>query len=181
MKLFRVCPWDRTAERAEPGHPLYVPPTQGAGRVDNPHLYRVLYASDSPVGAIAERFGNLAIWNDAMLRPPRALPRSKLSLIEYEAERLQTVDLDEPRELLRLELRPSQVISRERALTQRWAERIYQEGRWDGVRWWSYYGSQWGSLGLWRSAELEIVSLAPLTRTHRALADAAAAIGRLWQ
>ncbi len=45
------------------GHPFYVWPHKGAGRVDNPdYAYQVLYVRDSPEGVMAKAFGRFARW-----------------------------------------------------------------------------------------------------------------------
>lgn len=179
MKLFRVCPWDPRAERGEPGHPLHVPKIQGAGRVDNPALYAVLYASDAPSGAIAERYGNLGVWSEAMLSSPPALPRARPSLVEYDALRaLRALDLDDPGALASRSLRPSAIVTRDRSTSQAWAARIFEEGRWSGVRWWSFYDSRWGSFGLWSRVGLRVVRVEPLVRRHPALEEAAHILDR---
>jgi hypothetical protein len=58
--LYRVFPFHPDSSADKPGGALYVPP-QGAGRIDNPDLYTVLYLSDAPVGAIAEAFDLLTL------------------------------------------------------------------------------------------------------------------------
>src|SRR5260221_3031762 len=89
VRLFRVYPHAPTAAPGDPGHALHVPPVQGGGLIDNPGLYRVLYAGDSPAGAVAERFGNLGIWTDAMFESGGALSGTTLALAEYEATALR--------------------------------------------------------------------------------------------
>jgi hypothetical protein len=180
MRLYRVFPWLETAGTNEPGHPLYVPVPQGTGRVDNPEHYRVLYASDAPEGAVAERFGNHAIWTDALLAGPPFLPGSTRALGTYEAD-LEALDLDDARNLLDLELRPSQVVTRDRGVTQAWALRVYRTERWDGVRWWSYWDPGWGSFGIWRPDSFETTSVEPLRRDHPAVEGARAVLARVWQ
>jgi hypothetical protein len=180
VKLFRVCPHDPSAPRGTPGHPLFVPAIQGAGRLDNADLYEVLYVADAPEAAVAERFGNLAVWTDAMLAPPRSLSRGAMSLVEYDAEKVRVQDLDDASELVRLSLRPSEVVTRDRARTQRWAAGIWRENRWDGIRWWSYYASHWGSFGLWTHSKLRVSSVTPLSRSHPAVVAAGATVVRAW-
>jgi len=125
-RLYRVFPRVPGVRARAPGHPLFSWPVQGAGRIDNPESYRTLYASDSPAGAIAE----------------------------LDAEKVDVLDLDDPRELVRRRLRPSAVVVRDRTVTQRWALGIFNEKRWAGVRWWSRYDSRWGAFGLWTLAEV---------------------------
>src|SRR5450756_1261968 len=82
VALFRVLPYLASARAGEPGHPLYVPPSTGAGRVDNPGRYGVLYVGDAAAGAVAEAFGWMPEWSALMLRGRPALAGSvRLSLI----------------------------------------------------------------------------------------------------
>ena len=74
-ELYRVFPFLPRASPDEPGGALYVPP-QGGGRLDNPDLYAVFYASDAEAGALAESFGRFPEWTSAILDGSPALPGS---------------------------------------------------------------------------------------------------------
>lgn len=149
MLLYRVFPWLPSAAEGEPGHALYVPEPRGAGRADNVDRYRALYLSSAPAGAVAEAFGNLKIWTRRMFPRPD-LPGSARSLATYSiADASAIFDLDDADALSSLGLRPSQVVTRDRQVTQPWARAIYQQGRWSGVRWWSYYDPRWYSYAIW--------------------------------
>ena len=80
-------------------------------------------------------------------------------------------------------LRPTQVIERNRSVTQSWALKIFQERttagdrKWYGVRWWSFQRPQWRVYGLWEVTP-DCVEVQPLTLTHPAVADSAAALAR---
>jgi len=180
-RLFRVFPWIRDARRRRRGHPLFATPIQGAGRVDNPEHYRTLYASDSATGAIAEAFGNHGIWSPQLLQGPPDLPGSVRALAALDAEKIEILDLDDARELVRRRLRPSAVVTRERSVTQNWALEVFREKRWAGVRWWSYYDPRWGSFGVWHSSSLRPVEITPLTPEHPALIEAANILSRPWK
>lgn len=160
MPLYRVCPWLSSAEEGGPGHALYVPEPQGAGRADNVDRYKALYLSSAPAGAVAEAFGNLKEWTPRMfLRPD--LPGSVRSLATYAiADPARIFDLDDVGALASLGLRPSQVVTRDRQVTQRWARAIHEQHRWAGVRWWSYYDPRWYSYVIW---ELTALTLQPDT------------------
>ena len=69
MQFWRVFNWNPEARTPQKnGHPLYVWPYQGNGRVDDPeHDYLVLYVADSPEGAAAEAFGHYVRWTPAVL------------------------------------------------------------------------------------------------------------------
>lgn len=151
---------------------------QGAGRVDNPDHYRVLYASDSPIGAVAEAFGNHAIWTDDLFRGRPELPGSRTCLVEIESSGRVALDLDDARALLERDLKPSAVVTRDRKVTQAWALRVFREKRWAGVRWWSYHDPGWGSYGLWDMKRLRSRSVAPLDREHPAVRAAASTLAR---
>lgn len=158
--LFRVLPYLPSARPRTPGHPLHVPPSTGAGRVDNPALYQVLYLGDSAAGAIAEAFGWARQWDASLFRGTPSLPGSVRALARYALpDEVAVCDLDDARRLVELGLRPSQVVTRERAVTQRWAGELFARAVFAGVRWWSYYDPRWGSVGLWDVAALELVSV----------------------
>jgi hypothetical protein len=163
------------------GHPLYVFPRQGAGRVDDPEgEYAVLYVCDSPAGAVAEALGDYARWTSAVLAPPPAAPRgSTLALVQLSGKP-EVLDLDDPAVLVEEGLRPSRVVSRDRAVTQAWAKRIHDRSGYAGVSWWSYRDPRWAALGLWDHAGLSVAAEPePLTLGHPALLDAAAVLPRV--
>jgi hypothetical protein len=58
--------------------------------------------------------------------------------------------------------------------------RIFDEHRWVGVRWWSYYYPDWGSLGLWAHEHLSVREVVPLSRLHASVIEAADTIQRRW-
>jgi hypothetical protein len=163
---------------AEPGHPLYVSTTQGAGRLDNPDRYSVFYVSTSVAGAIGEVFANLAEWSSRMFSTP-AHPGGTRALAEYElADEL--LDLDNPTALLDRDLRPSRIVTRDRATTQRWAGAIFEEGRWGGVSWWSFWNPDWVSCGVWWIDRLGLLSVQPLADHLDAVHDARQVLTRPW-
>jgi hypothetical protein len=177
--LWRVLPYAAKARLGQPGHPLYVPPRQGAGRLDNPEHYLVRYFADHPSGAVAESFGDLATWSPSMLRGSPSLPGSVRAIATYElALGTALCDLDDPTELVARALRPSHVVSRDHASTQAWALRIWIDARYDGVRWWSYRDPRWGSIGIWSTASLTVTDVQPLTITHPAVTAAAVVMNR---
>jgi RES domain-containing protein len=157
-----------------------VSPVQGAGRVDNPAHYRVLYASDCATGAVAEAFGNHDQWTDQLLAGRPDLPGSRTALAEFEAHDLAALDLDDPQALLERELRPSRVVTRDRTVTQEWALRIYREERWGGIRWWSYHDPRAGSFGIWDTGRLRARRVVALDREHPSVVAAAALLRRRW-
>lgn len=178
-ELWRVLPYLRGARPEKPGHPLFVPNRQGAGRADNPEHYLTLYAADSPDGAVAEAFGDLSRWTSGMLRGSPSLPDSTRALVQLTPTKpLSVCDLDDAKQLVTLHLRPSQVVTRDRRTTQGWALRIHQSGRYGGVRWWSYRDPSWGSVALWNHDGLAVTSVDVLTMEHAALQRAAEVLNR---
>ncbi len=176
--LYRVFPYAPAAAATAPGGALYRPP-QGGGRLDNPDLYSVLYLGDSAAGAIAEAFGRFSLWSPAMLEGSPSLPGSVRALARYRLSAAARVcDLDDPAQLVKLRLKPSEVVSRDYARTRAWARRLYQRGGWAGIRWWSYYDSGWASCGLWDIEKLALEEVRPLSLDDAALRDAARTITR---
>jgi len=157
---------------------MYVPP-QGGGRVDNPSIYAVLYVSDAAAGALAEAFGRFPEWTPSILQGSPSLPGSVRAIARYHLpDDSRVCDLDDPRQLLALGLRPSDVVSRDYARSRSWARRIHSQGTWIGVRWWSYYDPEWASLALWNLERLRLKDVTPLKLDDPALAQAARAIVR---
>lgn len=146
--------------------------------MDNPEVYRVLYVSDSPVGAVAEAFGNHGIWTDGLFAGRPELPGSRTCLAEIDAPGARALDLDDARALLDRNLKPSAIVTRDRAVTRGWALRIHREKRFAGVRWWSYYDPRWGSYGFWDLRRMRARSVIPLDREHPAVIEAAATLAR---
>jgi hypothetical protein len=176
--LYRVFPALPESAADEPGGALYVPPQQ-SGRIDNPGLYRVFYASDAEAGAIAEAFGRFPAWTRAILEGSPSLPGSVRALARYSLpETAKICDLDDPEQLRLLGLRPSDVVSRDYSRTRAWARRIYEAGHWAGVRWWSYYDPRWISFGIWDARGVALKETRNLTLDDPALAAAALAIAR---
>lgn len=154
-------------------------PPQGAGRIDNPETYSVLCLSDSKAGAIAEAFGRFPEWTPAILKGSDGLAGSVRAIARYRlAGDALVCNLDDPRQLLALRLRPSEVVSLDYARTRAWAMRIYRQGRSAGVRWWSYYHPRWSSFGLWDVMRLALVDVAPLGLEYPALLEASRTIVR---
>jgi hypothetical protein len=77
-----------------------------------------------------------------------------------------------------LNLKPSSVVSRDYSRTRGWARRIYDEGAWSGIRWWSYYDSTWASIGLWDVRELSLEEVTVLRLDDAAVLEAARTIAR---
>lgn len=182
MLAYRIFPYLAAAARGQPGHPEYLHPVQGRGRLDNPNAYLCWYLAEQPTAAVGEVFGDLSRWTPAMFGMP-AIPGARRALATMElSDDLNVLELDDARNLLDRGLRPTQVVERNRSATQAWALRIFQERkgkaqRWHGVRWWSYHRPQWRILGLW-DASPRCVDVQPLDLSHPAVVDAAQVLAR---
>lgn len=188
MLIYRVFPYDTAAPAAAPGHPEYLHRPQGKGRLDNPRHYDTWYFAATPEAAVGEVFGDITVWGDDMFEFP-ALPNALRTLGVFElADDVPLLELDDARSLLARGLRPTQVIARNRAVTQEWALQIFIERtdvgqrRWDGVRWWSFHRPHWQVLGLWyppgESIRHHLVDSEMLHVRHPAVADAARTLGK---
>lgn len=175
MLLYRVFPYVATARRGQPGHPLYVNPHQGAGRFDNPSRYLAWYMAAEATSAAAETFADLTRWSNTMFAFP-LIPDARRALGIFELpDGLPYVDLDDPQRLVDLGVRPSQVVERNLPYTQALAARIYDEHRYNGIRWWSFHRPQWRVYCLWEITP-NIAQIDPLTTSHPAVQDAAHAL-----
>src|SRR5205085_1434702 len=168
------------AANDQPDGPLWFPRIfQGDGRHDNPDVYGCLYLSDRPESCIPEQ---LAAFRGqrlmaSMLRR-RGLPLA-LARIEIRDE-ATLIDLDEPSVLLRERLRPSQVATRTRALTQPQALTLYRRHpRAAGLRWWSSWEALWANVTVFdrAAARLQAIEVTELTLDHPTLLDAAELFG----
>jgi hypothetical protein len=175
MTLYRVFPYDPAAPLSQPGGALYTP-FGAAGRIANPDLYNELYLSNSAVGALSEAFGRFDTWTQEMF----AQGDRPYALATYELpDRIAICDLDNPGRLLAYDLRPSNVVARDRSVTQAWAARIHRSNKWIGTAWWSRYDSRWRSLGLWNREQLRLEQDPEvLGIEHAAVQEAAALLPR---
>jgi hypothetical protein len=80
--------------------------------------------------------------------------------------------------LAALGLHPSDVVSRDYTRTRQWAGRLFRDGRWAGVSWWSYYDPRWASFGLWRMDVLSLAGVRVLRLDDAAVVEAARTIAR---
>jgi hypothetical protein len=181
MRLFRVFPYDPGAPGDRPGHPLFIPRAQqGGGRHDNPAVYGALYLSERAVASVAEHLAHLR--GQALEDADLERAGLRLALAEFDAPIEKHLhDLDEPRTLTALRLRPSLVATRERAVTQAWAARLYRSKKslW-GVRWWSTLEAAWMHVTLFGRGAVALTQRAPVERlhlAHPAVVGAAEALG----
>ena len=151
--------WDgRSLGRTGAG-PLFVPRRhQGSGRHDAPDLYGAWYCATQPAAAVAERIQQLrgqTLVNEDFQR----LGHLALALVGIRLDAaVVLVDLDDPRELVARDLRPSTVATRRRSLTQQMARRIFHEGA-GGMLWWSTLSADWTNVTLFHERVLAHVAL----------------------
>ena len=154
---------------------------QGEGRHDAPDRYGALYVTESPTSAIAEQ---LARFRGRRLRPEMLIRRGDpLALVRYElADGSELIDLDDPGVLLRQTLRPSQVATRRRHVTQATAAELFAgHPRASGLRWWSTLEASWINVTLFAErAASKLRAYAPVVLSDQqlpALDEACLALG----
>src|SRR4051794_15076519 len=99
---------------------------QRGGRVDHPDYY-VWYLGRQPEAAVGETFGNLSVWDESMFEVP-FLPGARRALGVFRLpDDLRLRDLDDPRVLVELGLRPTQVVTRNLAVTQTWGHALWAD------------------------------------------------------
>jgi hypothetical protein len=179
MLVYRVFPYlPAVTDPTEPGHPRYVHRLQGVGRWDNPHLYLVRYLATSPEAAVGEAFAPLATWSPAMLNyPVLAGARRVLGTYRFDEKRHPLLDLDDASALVTRNLRPNDIVRRDRARTQQIAADIYAEDRWAGLSWWPFHRPQWTLMALWAVDNLSDVQIDDLD-SHPAIGDAAVVLAK---
>ncbi|HEX9366333.1 MAG TPA: RES family NAD+ phosphorylase [Vicinamibacterales bacterium] len=180
MTLYRCFAWRSAARDDQPDGPLWFPRLfQGEGRHDNPEVYGCLYLSDRPASCIAEQFAAFRgqRLTASMLRR-RDLP---LALARLEIRGSATlIDLDDPSVLRRERLRPSQVATRSRSVTQPQALALYRRHpSAAGLRWWSSWEALWANVTVFdrAAAALRAIEVTELTLDHPNLLEAADIFG----
>lgn len=151
MRLWRVFPWNPEAADGAPFSARYTPPagSQTGGRFDlgDPP---VLYLAQSPAHALTEllqSFRGTPLTPEHLLRADPNAPGAyhPLSLVEASLPRgaeTRLPDLADPAVLLTLDIRPDQLASHERVVTQAISRQLHAAG-YDGLRWWSALTGEW--------------------------------------
>ena len=135
-----------------------MPPSRGIGRVSNRDLYDELYVAADAECAIAETFAHADIWTDALFDHPHG----RYALASYDAGDAQFCDLDHAQTLVELELKPSQVVTRDRATTQAWSRTVFERAAFAGVSWWWFYWPEWATVAIWQKRTLRLKSVLEL-------------------
>ena len=179
MILYRCFAWNRRARPADADGALWFPRAyQGEGRHDNPDVYGCLYLADNPISGVVEQ---LARFRGQRL-VPGMLDRRRLPLAIAELEldhRESLVDLDDPAELVRRGLRPSEVATRRRDVTQPQALELYRSGKDAGLRWWSTYEALWANVTVFDRAarRLHVMAVRRLSVEDANVVEAAELLG----
>ena len=180
-RAWRVFPWDPEAAAGERFSPSYVPPAQGKGRVDLPGVPGgVLYLAETPEHAAAElvqQYRGQPLDDADLVAAGRRLALVAVALPGPLRE--SVLDLCDPAELVRLDLRPDETASRDRAATQRIGASVHAAGH-AGLRWWSAFSGDWHTLLLFRDRiprPLAFDAPEPLALDHPALREAARELG----
>ena len=151
--------WDGSSLGRGEGGPLFVARArQGAGRHDAPAKYGAWYCARQAVSAIAESIQSLRghFLSDSDFLRIGGTTRSFVTLRLNESLRL--VDLDDPSELVVRRIRPSQVATLRRAVTQAVATSVFEEGA-DGLQWWSTLEADWTNVTLFYERALPLASI----------------------
>lgn len=169
---WRVFPWDRGAKPGEPFSPSYIYPDQGSGRFDLSDK-RVVYLAETAVHAVAEklqRFRGQKIDRKDLIESGKPL-----ALVECRLGRIKLADLCDPAVLVKHDIQPDLLASRDSAKTQRVATRLYKEG-FGGLRWWSALSGDWHTIVVFQG-EIDYGTPEPLTIGHTIVQEASVALG----
>jgi hypothetical protein len=134
--------------------------------------------TEHAVSAVAEALapfrGTGDVHPELLVRMGRPLALAELELDD--AARI--VDLDDPGVLVRERLRPSQVATSRRPVTQDYAARLFDAGA-HGLRWWSTLESGWINVTLFDRVQesLNARGVRPLDVDDDAVREAAAFLG----
>jgi hypothetical protein len=151
VDLFRVFDWDRTSKGSLPGGPLFVPrEKQGAGRHDIPSLDGIFYVTHNAAAAVAESIQGFR--NQSLAGTDFYVEEDKIQALAHIAlaDSAALVDLNDPAQLLKRHLKPSDIATGDRALTRRVCAQLHEEGV-DGFLWWSSLEASWTNATLFQS------------------------------
>ena len=169
---WRVFPWDPAAQPGEPFSPSYMHPSQGSGRFDVAGKL-VVYLAETAVHAVAEklqRFRGQRIDRKDLIESGKPL-----ALVECELGKIKLADLCDPAVLVKHDIKPDVLASRQIAKTQGIAARLAKAG-YAGLRWWSALSGDWHTIVVFEGA-IEYGKPEPLTIGHKVVVEASAALG----
>lgn len=177
-RFWRVFPWDPAAGPGAPFSARYVVPAerQRHGRFDlgsSP----VLYLAESPEHAVAELlrpFTGRCLSDAQLVNAGHPLALVEVRLDPGVASRL--ADLTDPAVLVACDIRPDQLASRNRMLTQAVSKSLFDRGL-PGFRWWSALHGDWHAVLLFLTrispVEMSYGNPEPLRVSHPAVVAAA--------
>jgi len=169
---WRVFPWDPAARPGEPFSPSYIHPNQGSGRFDVAGKL-VVYLAETAIHAVAEklqRFRGQKINRKDLIESGKTL-----ALVEGHLGSIKLADLCDPQTLVKYDIRPDVLASRDITKTQAVAAALHKEG-FGGLRWWSALSGDWHTIVVFQG-EIEYGTPEPLTIGHEAVREASAALG----
>ena len=169
---WRVFPWDPAAKAGEPFSPSYVHPNQGSGRFDVRGKL-VVYLAETAVHAVAEKLQRFR--GQKVDRRDLIESGHPLALVAGQLEKIKLADLCDPAVLVKHNIAPDVLASRELTRTQAVAAALHKAG-FAGLRWWSALSGDWHTIVVFEGA---IVYGEPvqLTVGHAVVQEAAAALG----
>lgn len=190
MELWRVFPWDTSAQSGARFSPDHVPLPTGRGRFDLPRdISHVLYLAESPQHAVAEM---IQPWRGKRIGAAhliRATLPLALVCVSVDIPGISIpgrailgtpiADLCQPDVLTNTGIAPDRTAFRSRTETQSLARRVWDAG-FSGLRWWSSFWGDWHSCTLFTSRVRAGISFGEperLTMTHAAVTSAAEWLG----
>ena len=177
--LYRCFPFSSAIKKIEPGHPLYIPASRSSGRVNNPDIYSTSYWSAQPECAVAETYGSQLQWSSGTFAGTPQLPHSNQAIAAIEIpDGARIFNMDNSPNLVKLKLPPSQVITRNNAVTQAWARKIFEFNKFVGIRWWSIFWPEWQSYGVWNLTGVKILGIENLSIAHEAVVESAKVLNK---
>jgi hypothetical protein len=172
---WRVFPWDPAAKPGAPFSSSYVYPNQGSGRFDLRDV-PVLYLAETAEHAVAEKLQRFR--GQPLSRYELKESGHALALIECElASMAKIADLCDPALLVKHQITPDVLASRDFTKTQRVARTLYQEG-YGGLRWWSALSGDWHTIVLFMdrfgASDIQYGKPEVLTTSHTVVKEATA-------
>jgi hypothetical protein len=181
LTLWRAFPWDRAAAPGDPFSPLHIQSGQTSGRFDLHDRPPVLYLGESAehaLGELLQGFRSRTIGAAHLKR--RGRPLAVVAVRVPPAVADQVVDCTDPAALALHHLRPDQLASHDRSVTQAIARRLHESGV-PGFRWWSALTGEWHGVVLFDdrvpASKLDVGTPEEVTVAHPALARCAALLG----
>jgi hypothetical protein len=169
---WRVFPWDPAVKPGEPFSPSYIYPHHGSGRFDVAGKL-VVYLAETPAHAVAEklqRFRGQRIDRKDLIESGKPL-----ALVAGDIGTIALADLCDPAVLVKHDIKPDVLASRDIMKTQRIAVQLHDAG-YAGLRWWSALSGDWHTIVVFEG-EIRYGEPEPLRIGQEGLREASAALG----